>query len=189
MNLEQTLNRITFLTQRDLGKKTLAELFASTSEEIGELSRELKIQYKTFGNQNKVKDEGVAGEAIDCLICGYCMGAAITGSNDLILPPEIFLESCETYIAEPKTSEMAFQHLMKLVYSAGFVADWVYEATVDKKRIKTLIPNEPYSDLEGVIENSLALVFFDEVQLTSLGQIKDMINLKLDKWEKQGNVG
>ena len=48
MNLEQTLNRITFLTQRDLGKKTLAELFASTSEEIGELSRELKIQYKTY---------------------------------------------------------------------------------------------------------------------------------------------
>lgn len=186
MDLEQTLNRIAFLTQRDLGKKSLMELFASTTEEIGELSRELKIQYKTFGNQNKIKDEGVAGEAIDCLICGYCIGYAVTNSNEPIVPPDVFLEACDCYLPEPKTSNEAFKHLMKLVYSAGFVSDWIYEANEDKRKKTSL---QPFSDLEGIVEHSLALTFFDdEVQVRSLEQITNLMNKKLDKWEKQGNV-
>ena len=73
MNLQGILDRIRQLTQIDLQHKCGDELLASTAEELGELSRELKIEFKTFGNTYKEPDEGSKAETCDLYICGMCM--------------------------------------------------------------------------------------------------------------------
>lgn len=76
---EQTIRRINKLTRVDLEKKTIFELLASATEEVGEFSRELKIEEKTFGNTYKEPDEGTQWEAVDIAIMGICLFLARGG--------------------------------------------------------------------------------------------------------------
>lgn len=178
--MDETLNRIRFLTERDMQHKSLLELHASTNEELGELSRELKIQYKIFGNEYKTKDEGVASEAVDCLICGYCMSFAIFG--EALVNSYDLVEMIESFLQKEKTKQLAFKYLMKLSSSIGFVSSYVEDWENNYV--------QPLSDVESTIENSIALAFFDsEVHYGTFDQVIDAINHKLDKWEKVGKLG
>lgn len=78
---ETTIQRIRELTQRDMSRKTIFEMLASAIEELGEFSRELKIEERTFGNTYKKPDEGTQFEAVDCLIMGFCLFFARDGDR------------------------------------------------------------------------------------------------------------
>ena len=65
--------RIQTLTEIDLQNKSIFELYASLGEEVGELSRELKIEERSFGNTHKAPDEGSKIEAVDVAICALAL--------------------------------------------------------------------------------------------------------------------
>lgn len=71
--MKKLLTRIHELTKVDLQHKSLIELLACPVEELGELCRELKIEFGTFGNTYKKPDEGSKAEAIDLFIGATCM--------------------------------------------------------------------------------------------------------------------
>lgn len=63
------LNTIRHLTHKDLEHKSFAELMLSMNEELGELSREVKIEDEVFGNGHKTPGpDGSIGEAVDVVI-------------------------------------------------------------------------------------------------------------------------
>jgi hypothetical protein len=70
------------LTIRDMQHKTIFELLASGGEELGELSRELKIEHRTFGNAHKKPDEGPKAEAVDLAIVALAIFYAEGGTHD-----------------------------------------------------------------------------------------------------------
>ena len=70
------------LTMRDMDHKTIFELLASAGEELGELSRELKIAHKTFGNSHKKPDEGTKAESVDLAIVALAIFYAEGGTHD-----------------------------------------------------------------------------------------------------------
>ena len=80
MGIKRSFKTIKQLTNIDLKNKSIFELLASTAEEFGELSRELKIENKTFGNDHKVGDEGSKIEAVDLLICAAAIYFGVGGS-------------------------------------------------------------------------------------------------------------
>lgn len=65
--------RIRDLTRNDMKHKTRIELLASPIEELGELAREMKIQFGTYGNSYKKSDEGCKPEAVDLFIGAVCL--------------------------------------------------------------------------------------------------------------------
>lgn len=73
ISLETISERARELTIADLKRKTIFELFAKMSEEVGEFSRELQIEEAVFGNNHKKPDEGSLGEAIDMIIMGLAL--------------------------------------------------------------------------------------------------------------------
>lgn len=79
-SLTGAVERICELTLKDLQNKTVFELLASASEELGELSRELKIAHRTHGNSDKVADEGPRAEATDLAICALALYYAEGGT-------------------------------------------------------------------------------------------------------------
>jgi len=83
MNLKSTINRIEELTKNDLKNKTKDELLLSLIEEFGELSREIMIKEKVYGNTYKKPDEGVLGEAVDLFITSVAMNFAYEKSFNL----------------------------------------------------------------------------------------------------------
>ena len=81
---ESTIQRIRDLTAIDMSKKTAFEILASAIEELGEFSRELKIEERTFGNTYKKPDEGTQCEAVDSLIMGFCLFFCRGGDRALL---------------------------------------------------------------------------------------------------------
>ena len=67
------VRRIEELTGIDLQNKSIFELYASLCEEVGELSRELKIEERSFGNAHKAPDEGSEIESVDVAICALAL--------------------------------------------------------------------------------------------------------------------
>jgi hypothetical protein len=82
MNLETTFKFVEELTHIDCSKKTIFELMTSTSEELGELSREILIEEKSFGNNYKSVDEGSKAESVDLTICALAIFFARGGTVD-----------------------------------------------------------------------------------------------------------
>ncbi len=82
MNLEKTFKFVEKLTQIDRSKKTIFELMTSTSEELGELSREILVEEKSFGNNYKSVDEGSKAESVDLTICALAVFFARGGTID-----------------------------------------------------------------------------------------------------------
>lgn len=80
MTLESLLETVRRITLRDLENKSVFELLASASEELGELSRELLIEENTFGNRHKKTDEGSQAEAGDLVIAALAMYVARGGT-------------------------------------------------------------------------------------------------------------
>lgn len=79
---EELFEKIRELTIIDLKHKTKEELFLSLSEEIGELSKEILIAEKVYGNTYKKPDEdGVLGESVDAFICSMAMHFAEVSSE------------------------------------------------------------------------------------------------------------
>lgn len=68
--------------------KTDFELLSSMMEEVGELSRELKIEEKVHGNTYKQPDEGSVIESIDVIITALAMyfarGGTISALDEII---------------------------------------------------------------------------------------------------------
>lgn len=75
MNTEfkNMIEKIKKLTENDLKNKSKDELLLSLIEEFGEVSREILIQEKIYGNTYKKPDEGPKGEAVDLFICATAM--------------------------------------------------------------------------------------------------------------------
>jgi hypothetical protein len=75
------LQRIEILTQVDLKNKSIWELLGSTASELGEVSDELLIEEKSFGNANKTGGgEGSQIEAVDLTICALSLYFARGGT-------------------------------------------------------------------------------------------------------------
>jgi len=87
-SIADALDRIHTLAETDLRSKSIFELFASAAEELGELSRELLVEEKTFGNTYKRADEGSRAEAVDLAICAlaiyYGRGGDHTELNQIL---------------------------------------------------------------------------------------------------------
>lgn len=73
MKLKKALQKTKKLTQIDIKNKSIFELTMSAVEELGEFSRELKIEEKTFGNTYKKPDEGTKKEAVDLVISALAL--------------------------------------------------------------------------------------------------------------------
>jgi len=72
--MKEIIEKIKNLTVNDLKHKTKEELFLSLSEEIGELSKEILIAEKVYGNTyKKPSEDGVLGESVDAFICSMAM--------------------------------------------------------------------------------------------------------------------
>lgn len=83
--LQTALTRTRDITLKDLSKKNVFHLLASTTEELGEFSRELKIEQKVHGNTYKKPDEGTKAEAVDLIICALSLFYACGGTNAQML--------------------------------------------------------------------------------------------------------
>jgi len=81
VNMYNVVRRIEELTGIDLQNKSIFELYASLCEEVGELSRELKIEERSFGNAHKAPDEGSEIESVDVAICALALYFARGGKN------------------------------------------------------------------------------------------------------------
>lgn len=83
--LVPAIHRIAEMTKVDLKHKTTAELFQSAAEELGELARELNIEGKVFGNENKeAGSDGSQMESVDLAICAIAMYCARGGDPTLL---------------------------------------------------------------------------------------------------------
>lgn len=82
--IRDILLRISELTDKEMGKKTINQLLAAPAEELGELARELKIEHKVYGNEYKRPDEGVKAESVDLFIAGMAMYFADPDCKDLL---------------------------------------------------------------------------------------------------------
>jgi len=68
------LQQVSELTQIDLGNKSVSEMFFSMIEELGEFSKEVKIEDGVFGNKHKkAGEDGSKGEAIDVIIMALAL--------------------------------------------------------------------------------------------------------------------
>lgn len=79
-NLIDSLQKLKELTDVDLENRSIFSLLASATEELGELSRELKIEEGEFGNTYKESDEGSRLESVDLTICALSIYFARGGS-------------------------------------------------------------------------------------------------------------
>jgi hypothetical protein len=80
-NLKIELERIKTLTDIDLQNKSISDMVLSALEELGEFSREVKIEEGVFGNQHKEPGkDGSRGEAIDVTIMALALYYARGGS-------------------------------------------------------------------------------------------------------------
>src|ERR1041385_1769013 len=95
--MQQILDLIESLTATDMKNKSVFELLASLSEELGELSRELKIENKTFGNTYKELDEGSLGESVDMVIASLAMYYACGGKSEEL--PELMKSKLDKWEA------------------------------------------------------------------------------------------
>lgn len=168
--MNDILRRIRRLTKLDLEKKTLDELQASTIEEIGELSREIKIEEKVAGNTYKQLDEGSAGEAVDVAICGLCMyfsdlGGTKSASESL---------SKSAIMAELPQIPI-FKQLLQLAGYSGYIS-----AVLAEDRSK-LSDNSRYSKKALEIARIAMRIYYD--QGYSEEEFWTAVSAKLDKWE------
>jgi len=81
-DMTAAVQRIKTLALKDLSNKDIFQLFASAAEELGELSRELLIEEKVFGNTYKPGDEGSRTEAVDLAICALAIFYGRNGSDE-----------------------------------------------------------------------------------------------------------
>lgn len=103
------VDEIQRLTRIDLQHKTYDHLFASTVEELGELSRELKIAHKVYGNTYKLPDEGVKGEVVDVYICAFCLYFASGRVDEQI------------HVPIPQDDFASLREMVRLLNSGQFV--------------------------------------------------------------------
>ncbi len=81
-DLEAVMSLIEARTEIDLRHKSISDLTLSAMEELGEFSREIKIEEGIFGNTHKEPDtDGSQGEAIDIAIMGICLYFARGGNS------------------------------------------------------------------------------------------------------------
>lgn len=74
LEIYDVLSRVRSLTEYDLAQKTQYELLSSLTEEVGELSRAMKIEDGVFGNTYKnAPDEPSSHEAADVVIAALAM--------------------------------------------------------------------------------------------------------------------
>ena len=132
MKIEEIHNRIFDLTFQDLQNKSIDALYASLLEEIGELARELKIEYGVYGNTYKKPDEGVKCEVVDVYICCAAMlYATIVGErptrekHENLLPMlnNIVFGFARTSLNDISTKEEVFVNLRKMTRS---ISDFHY---------------------------------------------------------------
>ena len=81
---EEVIKRINKLTDEDMKQKTPIQLYLSAVEELGELTREIKIEEKVPGNAHKQPDEGSKAEAVDLFICAVCRIRSLEITENLI---------------------------------------------------------------------------------------------------------
>lgn len=80
-SLDEVVLNIKSLTEIDLEHKSVFELLASMGEEVGEFSRELKIEERTYGNTYKKHgDESSRDEAVNMIVCALSLYFARNGS-------------------------------------------------------------------------------------------------------------
>lgn len=101
MKLEKVFELIEELTHVDCKNKTIFELLGSTTEELGELSRELLIEEKSFGNNYKTVDEGSKAESIDLSICALAIFFARGGTK------KEFIEIANKKLAKWKSNQVS----------------------------------------------------------------------------------
>lgn len=168
------------LTYRDLQNKSENALYASLLEEIGELARELKIEYAVFGNTYKKPDEGIKGEAVDVYICCVAMlyaervGKTTQEKHDASIT---FLDSIVYGLA--RTSMMKSE--------LGF-----HENTEEDKAFRYLrelnnsVNRGSYLNSTGISAASYAMMIYN---LTGADAVEfwEIMSNKLDKWEKSQN--
>lgn len=112
---EELFEKIRQLTIIDLKHKTENELLLSLFEEIGEISREILITEKIYGNTyKKPSEDGVLGEAVDSFICSIAMHFA--NKNEELKECEMNeLLWTETNLYEIITSQEGPSYLMSLI--------------------------------------------------------------------------
>lgn len=154
------LERIEELTKIDIQNKTLIELLACPAEELGELARELKIEFKTFGNSYKKPDEGSKAESCDLFIGAACMFFAEEKEKCL------FAGSLEKY---PIAADMSIQHS---------VWEEFENACKNLARCKGI---QSFALAQNAINIFFKLGGTKE-------EFINTVNKKLDKWEKTQNL-
>ena len=174
------LEKISRLTVIDLENKSHFELLASTTEELGELSRELKIHYKTYGNTYKKPDEGPKTEAIDLMICAYCHYYAVDPHSDgigIFVPNETAIFAAHT-VGEKKwafdelaAATMALGKLSEmLLYESEYI---IFSGTQDCL---------DFQELTDELANKATNIF--SVLGGTYDELLDLLEHKLNKWEK-----
>lgn len=168
MEKENILERIEALTKIDIKHKTLIELLACPAEELGELARELKIEFKTFGNSYKKPDEGSKAESCDLFIGAACMFFAT----------EVTKEECDVFAVENKKEFLNHFPCMADVSIVNSVWEEFEDACKNLARCKGI-------QSLALAQNAINIFF-------KLGGTKEefinTVNKKLDKWEKTQNL-
>lgn len=80
---KELLQYVNELAQIDLANKSISDMVLSALEELGEFSREVKIEDGIFGNQHKQPGkDGSVGEAVDVIIMALALYFARGGKAE-----------------------------------------------------------------------------------------------------------
>ena len=184
--IEALMRLIAQVTAKDMARKSLAELFASVVEEVGEVSRAMLVEQKTFGHSYKRLDESACSECVDVLLSALGVYFAVGGKVGC---DERISGNCAASAQGQANLTLAklsrddgevrglFKMLSALVQSIGKAA-----ASVD---YADWYPNEASwgddvkVDVADVCDDTLQLFF------AMGGTIEDLLsigNAKMDKW-------
>ena len=175
MHLERKIvERIRELTLNDMKHKTRTELLASPAEELGELARELKIEFKTYGNGYKVADEGSKAEAVDLFIGAACLYFVDIEAENI--PNSDF-----TYTLSHHAVGMFTSHIkcVKLKEFSGDIWKLFQKLCIMLGNCST-----PYNSRDCLDFSQYALFVFTELGGT-YEEFLATITEKLDKWEEK----
>ena len=160
--MKEIIEKIKELTANDLKHKTKEELFLSLIEEIGELSKEILIAEKVYGNTYKKPDEGPTGESVDLFICAIAMQSA-TENRDL-----------EQWEMDKITFHNSFYSTTNPIYIINMIAE-------------LLNPNE--NNYLKIASLSCAIhYYYSEDKHNSKQEFINYCNKKLDKWIEKTNI-
>lgn len=160
--MKEIIEKIKTLTANDLKHKTKEELFLSLIEEIGELSKEILIAEKVYGNTYKKPDEGPTGESVDLFICAIAMQFA-TENRDL-----------EQWEMDKITFHNSFYATINPICVINIIAEY-------------LNPNE--NNYLKIASLSCAIhYYYSEDKHNSKKEFINYCNKKLDKWIEKTNI-